>query len=589
MRKPKGLSIRKKLLYCMIGFSVIPVLIVTAVAQHIMYNSMRDQLIYNHTMSVRWLQDRLDTEIRNITDQFYKIEVNKEVKADILDWCLSGEEPDYAAKWRMISALNSVISLDMNINSIELYNLYNDTVLIAERSGSSWSTSEERLFYWKNREPTLQTNIVFSRSDKEILVTHQINRFEDSKPLALVVLHLRPYNIQDVLENIKISPDESIMIFNDMNELIESDYGTGAGFEDDYISDMLSYFRETDARDTARDGNFWFYRSVGGGKLQILLSVPDKTIVTALNKTLMGGLIAAAISLITSIGCSILFSQIISKPIINLSSKMRTTILDGSASRDPVVRQDEIGVLQESFGIMIARNQDLIAQEFKSKIEKRNAQIRALQAQINPHFMYNTLQAIGGMALKKDAPEIYTVTLALSDIMRYSLNFSKEMVTLREEIKYLESYLSIQNRRFGDRISLKIEAEDVMDYLIPKLILQPLIENSFEHGLMNKPGDWIIKLKGTMTNDNDLILEVKDNGRGISPEKLEKIRKELENNAEEALGTAAHIGLCNVNSRVKLKFPGEQYGISISSIEGEGTIVQVRMKAVKEDGVGNGI
>jgi sensor histidine kinase YesM len=187
-------------------------------------------------------------------------------------------------------------------------------------------------------------------------------------------------------------------------------------------------------------------------------------------------------------------------------------------------REDEIGILQDSFNHMIERNKELIAQQYQTKIEKRNAQLRALQAQINPHFMYNTLQVIGGMALDKDAPEIYTITLALSDILRYSLNFSKEMIQLTEEIKYLQSYDMIQNERFGGKVHLVLDlAPETRQCLIPKLILQPLAENSFEHGLLNKDGDWVISVASEITDSGDLQILVKDNGVGIAQKDLDKI------------------------------------------------------------------
>lgn len=590
MNSLKKLSIRKKILFSMIGFSVIPVLIVTIIALNNTYKNMRDQLIFNRRMSIRWLQDRLDTETQNYTGQFYKFEANTELKSDIFRWSLTGEEPDYAAKLRLISAMNVAISMDSNINSIDIYNLSNDTVLIAARSGASLTQTGDRLEEWKKRDPSLQTNIVFMRTQREILLAHQMTRFEDNKPIALVVIHLRPYEIQDIIRDIRMTDDESVIIFNDQDELIEAAYGTGEEFSNDYLLSVLDSLRSSDTGETIQDGYFWFYRPVNGGKIQILSSVPNRNIVSTLSKTLIGGLMAAVISLIASVLCSVLFSNIISKPIIDLSSKMRTTLLDGSAVSIPVSRQDEIGVLQKSFGEMIARNQLLVAQEYRSKIEKRDAQISALQAQINPHFLNNTLQAIGGIALKKQAPEIYNITVALSDIMRYSLNFSKEMVRLKEEIHYLYSYLTIQNQRFGNRIEFSAEVtEEAENCLIPKLILQPLLENSFEHGLINRSGSWKIKMTGEVTPNGDLLLTVEDNGLGISPEKLAQIRERLSSDAENALGAGAHIGLCNVDSRIRLKYPGENYGVSIDSTEGQGTVVKVLMKAVREVAKSNGI
>jgi len=223
-----------------------------------------------------------------------------------------------------------------------------------------------------------------------------------------------------------------------------------------------------------------------------------------------------------------------------------------------------------------------LRKSFKPALLFGSAQLRALQAQINPHFMYNTLQIIGGMAIKKDAPEIYDVTVELSDIMRYSLSFGKEMVPLREELRYLDSYLSIQNRRFGDRIQIEKNIDGaLLDCLIPKLILQPLVENSLEHGLSCKGGAWRVTLSGVLEN-GDMHLSVTDNGMGMDAERLGYIRAEIVKGVENAIASSAHIGLVNVNSRIRLKYAGH-YGVTVESVQGEGTRVDILMPAQWEE------
>ncbi|WMJ88377.1 sensor histidine kinase [Anaerocolumna sp. MB42-C2] len=582
MQRNKNLSIRKKLLISMLTFSVFLVVLITVIAAYITYNTMKDQLIYNRRMSVRWVQDRLDLELKNYTDRFYEFEVDKDIKTDIKKWCRLNEL-DYKSKLRLISALNETISMDSNLNSMELYNLSGNLVLLAKRSGASLMPTDDRLSKWKQRDSSLQTNLVFLRNGKEITAAHQIYNFYNHKPIALITMQMRPYEIQDILEDIKMTADESIMIYNDQNELIEADYGNNSVIHADKAVHIMSKLDKSHLQETFEDGNFWFYRSVNGAKLKVLLTVPNRTIVFALSNTILGGLLVAFFAVIISVIGSILFSRVYSKPIIELSAKMTTVMLDDYSDVKSEERADEIGVLQDSFATMLERNQRLIRQEYQSKIDKRDAQLRALQAQINPHFMYNTLQVIGGMSLKKQAPEIYSVTTALSDIMRYTLNFSKEMVILREEIHYLQSYLMIQNERFGNRIDLNLHiSRELMDYMIPKLILQPIVENSFEHGLTNKSGKWSIELECLITEQSDLLLIVTDNGIGITPERLKDIREMLGNDAEKALKASSHIGLCNVHSRIKLKYPGDNYGVTIDSTAGQGTKVQVLLKAVKE-------
>lgn len=565
-------------------FSVLLVIIITSIAGIITYNTMRDQLIYNRRMSIRWLQDRLNLEVKNYSDQFYEFEVNKEIRSNITTWCTKNSDLDYKSKLDLISALNETISMDKNLNSMEIYNFAKDEVLVAKRSGAGIEDIGDKLMLWEQRDDKLQTNIVFLRTEKEIILAHQIYNFSDKKPMVLIKMNLRPYELQDILEDIQTTKDESILIFNDQAELIEAEYGAGAEFKQEQLTSILHKLEQSEAQEVYQDGSFWFFRDVKGGKLKILMTVPNSTIVAALRSTIFAGIAVGMAAVLISTLVSILFSRVFSKPIIELSEKMRTITIDDYSDVIEKERRDEIGILQDSFAAMLERNKRLIEQEYHTKIEKREAQIRALQAQINPHFMYNTLQVIGGMALKHKVPLIYNITTALGDIMRYSLKFSNEMVCLREEIQYFKAYLTIQNERFGNKINLEIKIpEELYDYLIPKLILQPLIENSLEHGLTNKTGEWRILLTVMLIEETDLLITMEDNGIGITEERLVEIRESLNNDTEKALKRSVHIGLCNVNSRIRLKYGKDKYGVTIKSTYGEGTVVSLLTEAVKED------
>lgn len=584
MTRFRNISIRKKILVSMLAFTLIPILLVSIVAITITYKTMRDQLIYDHRMSSGWLQDRLAVENSDMMDRFYEFEVDKDVKADILRWCTQDGSLDYSARWRIITVMNTVISMDSNINSIELFNMAENEVLIAERSGARVDESGERLTQWEQRGDALQSNQAFLRSGNEILACHQIHRFDDKQPIALVVFHLRPYHLEGILDEIKTVPEETILVFNDQNEVMVADYGTDWNMDTGLVEGIRRELAEGDRKEASYDDQFWFYRSVSGGKMQILLTIPNQTIVDALFPTVASSIFVAIIAVLASVVCSVVYSKAISRPIRDLSEEMKTITLNEYSGSTLESREDEIGILQDSFNHMITRNKELIAQQYQAKLEKRNAQLRALQAQINPHFMYNTLQVIGGMALEKDAPEVYSVTLALSDILRYSLNSSKEMVCLEEEVEYLKSYVMIQNERFGGKVQLKLELEpDTRKCLIPKLILQPLAENSFEHGLLNKAGDWLLTVESHTTPEGDLLICIKDNGIGFDSERLAQIREKIELDTVKALNSGSHIGLANVHARIKLRSAKEGHGVSIDSSPETGTTVSVRMPALYEE------
>ena len=586
MNLGKKASIRRRLFLGVLLISILLVVSVTGVAVSISYKTMKDQLIANRRMSVRWLQDRLTMEVEAYSDQFYSYEVDKNTKADINTWC-SDASVDYAVLQRLITSTNETISMDSTLNSMEIYNLIKEEVIIAKRSGASVEATGEKLELWERRSEQLQTNLVFRRVEEEIILYHESYRFSDKAPLVLMTMHVRPYDLEDILEDIQTTEDESIYIYNDECQYIDAVQGTTKP-EDDSLRSAVIRMDEEVATEMYLNGCFYFCRDVAGGKLKILMVVPDSTIVVALKDTMTAGFFLGIIAILVSSLGALIFSGMFTRPIIRLSAMMRIItiedfpgVLEQEKDRNRIIGKDEIRILQNSFTLMLERNKELIEQEYQAVLEKREAQIRALQAQINPHFMYNTLQVIGGMALKKDVTEVYHMTTALSDILRYSLNFSEDMVMIAEEIQYFTSYIMIQNERFGNKIHLTIDMdEEVKRYLIPKLILQPILENSLEHGLSQRSGNWEIVLTGMVTKEQDLLLTLSDNGIGITKDQLTRIRQTLEEDAEQTLKSEAHIGLRNVNARLRLNY-GETYGVTIDSEWEKGTTVRVRLKAMR--------
>lgn len=574
----------RKLFVIMLLISLVPIALVLSVSLLLTFNTMEQQLVYDSSMSAEWLQERLEMELEDYTRSFYDLEIDRDFKNALLGWCNEGNDLDYGAKQELINVLNRNVSTDSNINAIELFSLEQDSMLVVERSGAYFAATEDRLDKWVERPDSLQSNIVALRTEKEILLIHQMHKFEDGTPYAILVMRLRPYFLQDILDAIKSQPSESLFLFNDQGDLIESDEAADAGYGADEALAMAEKLSPGVAGYTHENGCYWFIRSVSGGKLVIVQVMPDQAILDSLEGTVISGLIVALIAAALCIFFSAVFSKAISKPIISLANTMRSVTIEDDVDM-PSQRRDEIGLLFNSFNQMQKQNKRMVQNEYKSQIALRDAQLYALQSQINPHFLYNTLQVIGAMALRKNLPEIYSITTALGDILHYSLNFSKKTVALREELHYFESYLSIQKRRFEDRLNVSIDVpEQLQTALVPKLILQPILENSFQHGLSQKGKGWNISISAGRSGDK-LIIAVADNGVGISPDKLEKIRAELQAGNGSALRRGAHIGLANVNQRIQLSCGGEPFGIRISSAIGLGTTVDLIIKY--EDGGGS--
>lgn len=243
---------------------------------------------------------------------------------------------------------------------------------------------------------------------------------------------------------------------------------------------------------------------------------------------------------------------------------------------------DEITELGMSFNIMIGKIKDLLDAKVKEQEYLKKAELRALQAQINPHFLYNTLDTIIWMAEAKQTDRVIEIVSALSSFFRISLSKGRDWITIGEEIERTRSYLTIQRMRYRDIMDFKIEVDErTLDYTILKLILQPLVENALYHGIKNKRSGGTITVRAIQKNENEVLLEVEDDGIGFKPEKLALVQAELADDTSD-IRLDAGFGIDNVNKRIKLYY-GKQYGLSIRSEYHVGTCVTLLIPAKKEE------
>jgi two-component system sensor histidine kinase YesM len=208
-------------------------------------------------------------------------------------------------------------------------------------------------------------------------------------------------------------------------------------------------------------------------------------------------------------------------------------------------------------------NQIVLEQEFKRKSE-----LKALQAQINPHFLYNTLDSIVWMAEGNKLEEVVTMTLALGNLLRASIGKGSELIPIQVEIEHITSYLTIQKMRYKSKLDFQIDVdENILHCKTLKLILQPLVENCIYHGIKNKVGTGIIQIIGKRS-ENQILFKVSDNGVGMEPEKLKQLLSKEYNMDDKG------VGVTNVNERLQLYFGG-QFGLSFTSVMDKGTEVMI--------------
>jgi two-component system sensor histidine kinase YesM len=246
---------------------------------------------------------------------------------------------------------------------------------------------------------------------------------------------------------------------------------------------------------------------------------------------------------------------------------------------------DEITELGLSFNIMIGKIRELLDSKIKEQEILKKAEMRALQSQINPHFLYNTLDTIIWMAEAKKTDQIVEVVSALSNFFRISLSKGQDWITIAAEVERVRSYLIIQKIRYRDIMDFKIEVDErVSANTVLKLILQPLVENAIYHGIKNKrEGGTIFVRARPNNNGNEVLLEVEDTGIGFAPETLAQIQAELADQSGE-IKQESGFGIGNVNHRLKLYY-GMQFGLTVRSKYQTGTCVTFVIPARKPDGI----
>lgn len=271
------------------------------------------------------------------------------------------------------------------------------------------------------------------------------------------------------------------------------------------------------------------------------------------------GIIAACI--LISMLASVIFSRLIVRDIEKLQQNMQSVEEGDMTIRVTSDAADEIGGLIRGFGSMIDKINYLINEVYEGKLLQKQYEMRALQAQINPHFLYNSLSLINWKALEAGKDDISKLTLALSSFYRTSLNRGNNVLTIRQELENMKSYLEIQSCMHDDSFDVILDIqEDILNYQTLNLLLQPLVENAIEHGIdLLEDRKGVIKITGRMDEER-IYLYVEDNGVGIEPELLSSILE---------FKTRGY-GVRNVNERIKL-FYGEEYKLQIESSEGQGT------------------
>lgn len=415
----------------------------------------------------------------------------------------------------------------------------------------------------------------FDTDDEVISLSREVQSYENGTFRGVILINLNMNKITEICNSFQEKQENFICIINDKGELVYEQQNGRERFAFDEkenrqeLNTALGKTKESCFRLNYRGEKYLVTRTDMKTTGWTLVSmVPYKSVMAETMAISGVMLLAVAITLIVTL---LLLNRILTgvvKPLKKLEKYMVQVNPDNMDQRMEILTDDEIGHLSMKFNQMMDRIRNLKEQVIEEQEDKRKYELQALQAQINPHFLYNTLDSIIWMAETNDS-NIVAMTEALAKMFRISLNKGNEEISLERELEHVKNYLIIQSMRYADKFTYEISAEPGVERCRTiKLILQPIVENCIYHGIKKKRGTGKITIRAYRREQN-LIIEVSDDGCGM-PEEI--CRKILSDEIESENISGSGIGVKNVNERIQLRF-GKKYGLSYSSEEGVGTTV----------------
>lgn len=566
-----NLSLKYKLLVSFLLIGIIPLIF----AGYLFYGESYDVILDNaeqYTMEMLTQIDRnITSKVQYVDNLALTIITNKSMKSLL-------NESDEVNRGRNIRQVDTYLR-NILIGSRDI-----SDILIVDRNGTRYGIENgyfdsnidfKKSIYYTEALKGNGNNIWLGMKENLVKMSYErptvlpsvsvIKDFYNDIYEGILIINLRQDVLVDILGNLYESKEDNVLLLDrDKNMMLSTkpldmDFNT-LGFEH-IIDDNGTFIEDITGRPTL----ITYHRnSKTGWYLMSTIPVDDLISNSKIIKSAIFDIVIIFILL------CIIFAFLISSSmvkgfdqLIDMMDYVQRGNLNIHLNSN---RQDELGQLSNSFDAMIGQLDTLIEKNYEQKIQADRAQLKALQAQISPHFLYNALDSINWMLIEKEEWDISEVVIALSDLLRYSISNNNDMVSVGEEIKNIENYLTIQKVRFENRFSYKIEVDStIKDKLIPKLLIQPIVENAVVHGIEEKVEGGIIAINGYYT-EGITCFEIIDNGPGIAKEKIDML---MDNDK------SSHLGLNNVNRRIKLIY-GSDYGIIIDNRPNEeGVIVRV--------------
>lgn len=590
-----SISLKVKIQLVFFLFLIIPLLLFTLIS----YRST-NRLILNQTLSsMGQSYDECVSVLNRTFLSMSKTMDNLLSTPDIYQFTETHSENPIFAQQAFYQRLNQLFSYMKKLSDIDRIRLYvknsslhteNEQVLLSLEhiEDSDWYQSllsQGKSRFWLAPGFIKEDDGIPSSNFSYVSILYSPEDF--TEPIGLMQIEISADKIQQILKEMAFSEEVSLYLTDEDHSFFDKNGSVGdfsyhmVKFSDD-SSPSSSSFANTSAWEFVKykgQSSILRRESLFPPQWYLTATLPQNTVFHAQKQLYRDLLLELAIIGLISYILACLTANSSLKRLLLLNMEIKKMEAGNFQIRLPHSGKDEIGQIIDSFSSMSKRMESMINERYEMGRTVKNAELCALQAQINPHFLYNSLDLINCIAIQKNVPQIMEMVTALVKFYKLTLNSGNEIVTLSQELLHVKTYVQIQNIRFVEKIHFSCNQPDWLTlYTIPKILLQPLVENAIIHGILESPtqtGSLSILFSKEMSNqgEEEIWIRVEDDGVGIPPHILNKLLK------EDCLHKGSGYGVKNVNERIQL-FYGERFGLSYESTQPGGTTVTVRIPAV---------
>ncbi|RKP50154.1 sensor histidine kinase [Cohnella endophytica] len=585
-----SLSIKKKITLSFTLALSLLIILLAIIAFRISSGILIDKAIENTAQNLKLVSEKLEIIFDN-AENYSKIAItNSTIQEVISEPQTTNELEKYNKYYAMQESLRNIVDAKTFVDALIVYDLHGN-IYDSGNLASIRNVSEDYFKKFANSMYGLEwlnthaSNYLKGNDGRNVISLFQkFNSAKTGVPLGLIQLSIDERYIANQYSNINIGTSGNIFIVN-KNGIVASDPRKDKLYTSIGNSDYFPWaLRNEGGKVFQMDGQNYLVVSRSYPRFDwVIIGIVPIHEITKDNQVLTEKFIGiGALFVLVALILTFLITRSITSP-LNVIKKTVRDVQEGNLDvKLNIKSRDEIGALAKEFNKMVGNTKLLMNNIIEEQKQKREYELAVMQSQINPHFLYNTLESICGLADLKRNADVVKIVNQLAHFYRGVLSKGSAIITMEDEIVITQTYLEILKIRYGDQMTYALDIDPVVyQYKTIKLLLQPIVENSIYHGLKNKRGKGHIDIKGRVKEDR-LILSISDNGVGIPEEKRDNLFNERDS-LQDKNKDKGGFGLKVTDERIKLYF-GPEYGLEIHSVFGEGTTVTITLPTLEKEG-----